>query len=102
METRVGIKLTALILQNGLINAKGGLLESTTNANDEDRREEICKSCIKLLFNITILDKNVNKYQCNLPLEDNPKGTGRRIGIINFENTRVRKIIENLEHIIDS
>ena len=53
-----------------------------------------------LLFNINILVNNINKYQYNLPLKDNPNGTGRRISIINFKNTKGRKIIDNAYSLI--
>ena len=101
MENRVCIKLIALTIQDGLSNAKGGFLESTTNTNGEYRREETHKSSINLLFNITILGNSVCECQRDSPLEDDPKGTVGRITIINFENAKVRKIIEKLEHVID-
>ena len=35
-------------------------------------------------------------------MEPNPHGTGRRIGTINFENSKVRKTIENSHDVVDS
>ena len=35
METRVGIKIISLTLQDSLSNAKGGLLQSTSDINNE-------------------------------------------------------------------
>ena len=89
METRVSVKVMTLMLQDGLINAKGSLLENTNNVNSHHIREEIHKSSINVLLNNHILGNDINKHQHDLPLEDNPSGTGRRIGIVNFENTKV-------------
>lgn len=61
METKIGLKITTLILQYGLSKTKGGILLSTSNINSECRREEICKSSIDLLLNNAILDNNVSK-----------------------------------------
>ena len=61
METRVGVKITILILQDGLSNAKGRFLENTHNANSEHRREETYKSSINSLLNNHILGNNVKK-----------------------------------------
>ena len=102
METRLGLKVLTLILQDGLSNAKGSLLPSTINVRSENKREEICKKKIEDMINNSILGSDCKKYQCELPLEPNPNGTGRRIGIINLENSKVRKIIENLHDIVHS
>ena len=96
METRVGVKIMTLTLHDGLSNAKGRLLESTNNVNSEHRREKIHKYSIDALLNNHALDNTINKHQHDLPLEDNPSGTDRRIGIMNVENTKVRKITCNL------
>ena len=101
METRVGLKIMSLILQDGLSNAKGSLLPSTQNIRSEYQREQIYNKHIEGLFNTTILGNMINKYQHDLPLEDDPKGSSRIIGVINFENNKVRNIIQILEKIID-
>jgi len=101
METRIGIKILCLILQDGLSNAKGGLLVGTSNVRSEQKREEIYKKRIENLINTSIIGNEINKYQYDLPLEDDPNGTGRRIGIINFENTKVRKILDNIHEIVE-
>ena len=49
----------------------------------------------------TILGNDTNKFQFDLPLEKDPSGHSRRQGIINFKNTKVQKIIDNLELIIN-
>jgi len=85
IETRVGIKVISIILQDSFSNMKEELLESTSNINSEHRREEIYKSSINLLLNNHVLGNNINKYQYDLLLENNPSGIGRRIGIINFQ-----------------
>ena len=51
VETRIGLKVLTLILQDGLSNAKGGLLSSTSSVRSESRRENMFKSSIDELFN---------------------------------------------------
>ena len=60
------------------------------------------KSSIDELFNIEILGNSVNKYQYDMPLEDDPNGTGRRLGVINFEKSKVRKTLCSIDKIIDT
>ena len=59
------------------------------------------KSSIDEFFNIEILGDSVNKCQHDMPLEDDPNGTGRRLGVINFENSKVRKMLCSIDKIID-
>ena len=90
METRVGIKILTLILQDGLSNAKWALLSCTSSANGETAKEIVFKKNDDL-FNYKILGDNVNKYQYDLPLELDPNGAGRRLGIINFETLKFER-----------
>jgi len=101
METRIRIKIFTLMLQDGLSNAKAGLISATNNIRSEQKKEKIFKTLIENVLNTQIIGNNINKYQYELPLEDDPNGTGRRIGIINFKNSKVRKILENINKIID-
>lgn len=56
--------------------------------------EDTRRSSINCLLNANILGKNNNKYQYVLPSEDDPNRSSKRIGIINFENAKVRQIIK--------
>ena len=102
VETRIVLKVLTLILQDGLSNARGGLLSSTHGVRSQSRRGNMFKISIDELFNIEILGDSVNKYQCGMRLEDDPNGTGRRLGVINFENSKVRKKLCSIDKIIDA
>ena len=89
MATRIGLKIISLILQDGLSNAKGGLLQSTSGINNRYKKEDLHKSSLNVLMKKTILGNDTNKFQFDLPLEKDPSGHSRRQGIINFKNTKV-------------
>ena len=63
---------------------KGALLSCSSNINGEVLRENICKSKIDSLFNNHTLWGSTNNHKCDMTLEDDPKETGMRSGIINF------------------
>ena len=60
METRIGIKIIALVLQDRLSSAKYRLLELTTSISNKCRREATCENCINLFLNNIIFDNNIN------------------------------------------
>ena len=66
----------------------------------ESSREDFHKQSFDQLFNIVILGNGINKHQFDLHLEDNPNGMGRRIGFLNFENTQLGKILDNVDQMI--
>ena len=73
----------------------------TSNSSGETARENLYKSNIYSLFNNHTLRDRANNHQYDVPLENNPNGTFMRLGFINFENTKARKIIDNVNGIID-
>ena len=81
METRVSLKILTLTLQDGLSNAKGVLLPCASNFNGVATGENLCKIKIESLFNNSMLEYRDNKHKCDMPLEDDPKGIGRRLGL---------------------
>ena len=101
-ENRIEIKQLILVLQDGLSNAKKGTLERSYQIKSERCREEFYKDSIDRLFNNFILGNQISKYKFDLPLEDNINGADRRIGVLNFENTKVRKMMDNLDKVLNS
>ena len=101
VETRDGLKVIKLVLQDWLSDSKGALSLRAPSANGETSREHFWKSSVKNLFNNEIIGDSTNKHQWDMPLEDDPKKIGRRLGIVNFENAKVRKIIDNINETID-
>ena len=90
------------MLQDCLSNSKKGTFEEAQHAKSELRREEFHKDSIYRLFKNIILGNEVKKHQFDFPLEYNPNREGRRIGVPNFENTKVRKIVENFDKVLNS
>lgn len=101
-ETRMGIKQISLVFQEGLSNSKKGILEVTDKIKSESSREKNFKDKVDHLLNNVILGNSINKYQFDLSLEGNPSGTGRRTGVLNFEDTKLKKkIMDNLDNILN-
>ena len=82
-------------------NAKKITPDGTRNIRSESSHVDFYKQSIGQLFNIVILGNEINKCQLDLPLEDNPNGLGRRIGVLNVENTKIRKTLDKFYQIID-
>ena len=56
---------------------------------------------MEIWFNNEIIGDSTNKRQWDMPLEDDPKEIGSRLGIVNFKKAKVRKIIDNINETID-
>ena len=78
-------------MQDGLISAKEKLLTEHKNINSEWEHEEFHKTSVVYLLNNDILRNNSTTFQWKLRLESNPNGTGRILGIISFENSKISK-----------
>ena len=61
-ETRLGVKVLTLILQDGLNNAKGSLLPSTINVRSEIKREDVCRKKMEGAINNSILGSDYKKH----------------------------------------
>ena len=89
LETRVGIKNFASTSQEGLSNAKGKVFDEHKEIRSECEQEEMHKSKVEHLMNNEILGNSNAKFHRESPLEKNPHGSGRRTGIVSFENTKI-------------
>ena len=80
METRVGLKIVTLILQDGLRNAKDSLLPYTQHVRSEYQIEQIYKKSIEGLFNTKILGNTINKHHCDVPPKNDLTGSSHGMG----------------------
>ena len=93
----MGIKLITLVIQEALRIYKKCLLQGVQEVRSEHDSEQFYKNSIDDLLNDVILGNEINKHKCDLPLEDNSNDSGRIIGILNFEDTKVRKIADHFD-----
>ena len=82
-------------------NSKKSFLEGIQEIKLERGREQFYKYSIDYLFNSFMLENEIDKCNCDSPLEDNPNGPGRRIGALKFENTKVRKIMDAFDKVLN-
>ena len=62
MDTRVGLKILTVILQDGLSNRQGRMLERVNDINSEYQRKEVCCEGMNNVINTKVLGNNDNKW----------------------------------------
>jgi hypothetical protein len=100
LENRTLLKLFFLILREGLSNAQGKLHEDSMNITSMEGRERKFIEVISQIMNEEILGSLQNRAQWKMPTESN-RGESLKIGTINIENYRGRKIMENFGSLVD-
>ena len=100
MKTRSKIKILIMITQDRVTNSKGQFLECLNHINSESKRKDSFYEAASNILSTNILESSDNKWQFSVPLEKNKYVSGRENGVINFEKTRVIKIIDGVEEII--
>jgi hypothetical protein len=94
-ENRVGLKLLTMLLVEGLSNAKKALLFAELPT--EQKRIDCYISTVQAIINSEILGSNRSPAQWRVQLSED----GKEIGIICMDNTRMRKVVNKLEGIIN-
>jgi hypothetical protein len=100
LENRTLLKLFILLLREGLSNAQGKLHEETMSISSMEGREAKFIEIISAIMNEEILGSVDNKAQWKMPTESN-RGESLKIGTINIENYRGRKIMDNFSSLVD-
>jgi hypothetical protein len=100
LENRTLLKLFLLILRDGLSNAQGRLHQNTMNIASMQGREVKFIEEISRVMNEEILGSVDNVAQWKLPTESN-RGENLKVGTLNIENYRGRKIMENFSALVD-
>ena len=103
-ENRVGIKLLTMLLIEGLSNFQGANFAHLASTRSQKEREQLFVESIEKEISGNILGSYGNEAQWNLPVERRSNGDDSSlfIGTINMENYKVRKIIDNIENIIET
>ena len=103
METRIGIKILTFLLIEGLSSVQGGRLHPHIygECRTEKERERKYISEIERIINKEILGDKDNPTQWSVPTATKT-GEATQIGIINFENYKVRNIINNSNALIEA
>jgi hypothetical protein len=100
LENRTLLKLFFLMLREGLANAQGKLHEETMAIPSMEGRESRFVEVISQIMNEQILGSLQNRAQWKMPTESS-RGESLKIGTINIENYRGRKIMENFHTLVD-
>lgn len=100
LENRTLLKLFMLLLREGLSNAQGKLHNDTMDISSMEGRERKFIEVISQIMNEEILGSVDNRAQWKLPTEA-VRGESLKIGTINIENYRGRKIMENFSSLVD-
>jgi hypothetical protein len=95
LEKRVGIKLLTMLLLEGFSNAQLGLIFSQIRS-ELDRIKAFAER-IQEIFNTCILGDEDGPAQWTLPMSND----GKNVGIMCLDNTRIRKVIEQFEILVD-
>lgn len=100
VENRCGIKMFEMVLSEGLSNAQGGLIYLNGDNDTITKQQETYISEIEKHMNEKVLGSEGNIAQYRLPVE---KATGEptKIGTVKMENYQMRRVIDNLDDIID-
>ena len=103
METRIGIKIPTILLIKGLSSSQGGRLHPVeySECTTASQREQKYLTKTQDIVNKRILGSKDCPRQWQVPTEKKT-GSATSIGIINFENYKVRSIIECIDEIIDA
>ena len=102
-ESRVGIKLLTMILIEGLSNYQGAKFPEVSEMRSKVEREATYISKVENIVSTQILGAFGSEAQWSMPVEkqsNSEEGT-RKVGTINMENYKVRKIVDNLDKLID-
>ena len=95
------IKIITLLFAEGLSHAKGKT-HPLYQQNSQKEREIVFTEKVEEVINSQILGSGFNKWQFQVPLETSKRpGEGTIIGTINIENTKARKIAENIDKLVD-
>ena len=100
METRVILKLLALILQDSLTKCKGQSLKHSKHCASKYKREDVYCDAKNNAVKKKVIGNSDNEWQFNLPLDRSKNGSGRAIKIVNFENAKVRKIVDGINDVV--
>ena len=92
-----------MIFIEGLSNYQGCKFPELAEVTSEAKREDIYIAKVQKLVCGSILGSYGNEAQWSLPVEKqrNAEDGGRKIGTINMENYKVRKVIESIDSLID-
>lgn len=100
LETRVGLKLFTILLEDGLSEYMYGTHAQVNNINSEKERIKLFVNLIETEINTKILGDSRLPYQFKIPMEKNKSTSKSQIGTISLENTKVRSITEKLTSLI--
>ena len=96
MEMRVGIKILTMILIEGLAEAKAGTLFN--NQPSEAKRVQLYIDSIETIMNQRVLGQVSDAASWKFPYDE----TTKKLGTISLENTKVRKVVEQMDDIINA
>eukprot|EP00978_Attheya_sp_CCMP212_P037072 scaffold172358_cov32-Attheya_sp.AAC.1 len=85
----------------GLSNAQGSLLPSTFGVQSMDSKEKIFVGSIEDVMNSQILGDEFNRTFWRCPIEKEQTSTTKKVGIVSLSNGRSRKVLENIDDLID-
>jgi hypothetical protein len=96
-ENRVCLKILTMIISEGLSNAETGRILTNISCTSKKLRMEAFISELQRIINTEILGDEYNPMQWECPMEDD----GKSIGSITLDNNKARKIVANIESLVD-
>jgi len=94
-ENRACIKILSMVVLEGFSNAEvGHILQE--EGNSKKKRKEAYISRLERIINTRILGDELDPLQWECPTEDD----GKSVGSITLDSNRARKIVANMEDIV--
>jgi hypothetical protein len=94
-ENRVGLKLLTMLLLEGIANVVEGLVY--TDVLSEKKRWDTLFFDVQEFVNRRVLGDDLNQTQWQCPRDD----AERQLGVICMDNTKIRKMMNKLDGLID-
>jgi hypothetical protein len=96
-ENRVCLKILTMLVIEGYSNAEAGLILNEFNARNKKARRDKFIKCLQTIINTKILGDEFDPLHWECPMTED----GESIGSITLDNNQARRIVSNMEELIE-